>query len=470
MKSLLPASVTEFLRRSYLFPLTLAVVAALMTINELGFRQSNAAALEIREAQQKRATINVLLQQMLDAETGQRGYLLTGQKKYLMPYNDAVGAVAGTLDKLRTLYIDEPKHLEVFARLSRAMSRKMGEMDVTIKLRDVSADAEKWLSVLETGVGTEQMDAVRSLSRELLEIATAEMDAKMAKIRQSLELSRIGITLTALLGVFAFYQYLLQTRALERMALSEKSMLAEEAKRLDELVRERTDALTDLATHLQNVQEQEREWLARELHDELGALLTAAKFDIARTKASLPPDADKALARLAHLNETINEVVKLKRRIIEDLRPSSLSNLGLTAALEVLASDYRERSELAVTLNVEDVKLSDEAELTIFRLVQEALTNVAKYARADEVMISLHEYAGHVEVSVSDNGQGFDVAARTTSTHGLSGMRHRISALKGHLSITSSPEKGTRIGAVIPKVDLPPRPRNLGAPRLGGTV
>lgn len=87
MKTALPQSLAKFLRRSYLFPLALAVVASLMAINELGFRQSSAAALDIRGALEKRATINLLLQQMLDAETSQRGYLLTGQKKYLQPYN-----------------------------------------------------------------------------------------------------------------------------------------------------------------------------------------------------------------------------------------------------------------------------------------------------------------------------------------------------------------------------------------------
>ncbi|MEO7256006.1 MAG: CHASE3 domain-containing protein [Casimicrobium sp.] len=453
MKILPASAIYRFLRNNYLFPLTLSilVVAALMAINEMGFRQSNEAALRAKAAQQKRGNIGLLLQQMLDAETGQRGYLLTGQKRYLEPYNTAVSAVAATLDKLRTAYLNEPKSLQAFANLSRAISRKMGEMDVSIKLRDVSVDADKWLAVLDTGVGDAQMDLVRASANELLNSATSELSDSFAKIHSSLDLSRIGIALTALLGVFAFYQYLRKTQEVERLARREQLSLASEAKRLDALVNERTDALTELATHLQTVQEKERELLARELHDELGAMLTAAKLDIARTKGSLPPGSDKAIARLAHLNDTINDVVKLKRRIIEDLRPSSLANLGLTAALEVLARDYRERSEIEVTLNLEQVELSAEAELTIFRLVQESLTNVAKYAEASEVVITLHVYSGHVEVSVADNGRGFDTAVLTSKTHGLNGMRHRIGALRGNLLVKSSPEAGTRIEAVIHK-------------------
>ena len=103
----------------------------------------------------------------------------------------------------------------------------------------------------------------------------------------------------------------------------------------------RTAQLKELAQHLQTIREDERSRLARELHDELGALLTAAKLDVARLKSRLGSDATAdAAERLAHLNETLNGGIALKRRIIEDLRPSSLSNLGLVAALEILLREF----------------------------------------------------------------------------------------------------------------------------------
>ena len=125
--------------------------------------------------------------------------------------------------------------------------------------------------------------------------------------------------------------------------------MAGERDRLEGEVAARTAQLKELAQHLQTMREDERSRLARELHDELGALLTAAKLDVARLKsrlgASATPDAAE---RLAHLNETLNGGIALKRRIIEDLRPSSLSNLGLVAALEILLREFAARSEIAV--------------------------------------------------------------------------------------------------------------------------
>jgi len=105
-------------------------------------------------------------------------------------------------------------------------------------------------------------------------------------------------------------------------------------------VRDRTTSLANLATYLQQVREDERGHLARELHDELGSLLTAAKLDVARLKSRLGDQAPEALQRLQHLTETLNRGIALKRRIVEDLRPSSLSNLGLLPSLEILTREF----------------------------------------------------------------------------------------------------------------------------------
>jgi signal transduction histidine kinase len=218
-------------------------------------------------------------------------------------------------------------------------------------------------------------------------------------------------------------------------------------------VRERTATLAELATHLQEVREEERGHLARELHDELGALLTAAKLDVARLKSRLGPQLSPEVSqRLQHLTDSLNSVIALKRRIIEDLRPSSLANLGLTASLEILAREFSERSGIEVATGVEPVELDESRQLTVYRLVQESLTNVGKYAQAKQVDISVRNYGNHVEVDIKDDGMGFDVSQARPSTHGLAGMRHRVEASGGHLTVVSAPGKGTRISAVLPKV------------------
>jgi signal transduction histidine kinase len=151
------------------------------------------------------------------------------------------------------------------------------------------------------------------------------------------------------------------------------------------------------------------------------------------------------------LTDALNSGIALKRRIIEDLRPSSLSNLGLTASLEILAREFSERSGIEVTTGLEQVDLDESRQLTVYRLVQESLTNVGKYAEAKQVEVSVRDYENHVEVDIRDDGKGFDVTAVRPSTHGLAGMRHRVEAAGGRLTVGSAPGKGSRISAVLPK-------------------
>jgi signal transduction histidine kinase len=270
-------------------------------------------------------------------------------------------------------------------------------------------------------------------------------------VRRSLLLSRIGIAAVAMAGLLAFYLYLRQSTALKLAGERQQDILQEERDLLERQVRDRTATLAELATHLQQVREQERGHLARELHDELGALLTAAKLDAARIKPKLGGLGPEVTERLTHLTETLNSGIALKRRIIEDLRPSSLSNLGLTASLEILAREFSEHSGIEVATSLEPVELDESRQLTVYRLVQESLTNVAKYAEADQAEISVRSYGSHVEVDVKDNGKGFDVANVKPSTHGLAGMRHRVEAAGGRLSVVSGPGTGTRVSAVLPQ-------------------
>ena len=432
-------------------PMAVVAVASLIALSELGYQRSLVSAENMSLQQEKRSQLNLLLQNMLDAETGQRGYLLTGDSRYLSSYVEGQAQVAPTLDKLRNLYVDDRAQLGQFAELSRAVSKKLAEMEVTVALRKLGGLSEDWMDVVRTDIGRNYMEAVRDKGNALIAAASADVAVSRISINQSLTISRVGVTLAALLGLLAFHLYLRQTQKLNASGETQRMLLAKERDRLGELVRERTARLSELASHLQVVQEQERDRLARELHDELGALLTAAKFDVARIKSKLPADTPELSTRLAHLNESLNAGISLKRRIVEDLRPSSLSNLGLEAALDILTSEFSERTGVAVKTDIEAVNLEPDAELTVYRTVQESLTNIAKYADAKEVVVSLHGYDRHIEVSINDNGRGFDVDARQNASHGLPGMRHRIEALNGTLKVLSVSGQGARVHAVFPR-------------------
>ena len=430
--------------------LAVVVVAGLILINEASFRSSTDAVEDMQEAQLTRGALNDLIQTILDAETGQRGYLLTGDVRYLEPYDKAMGQVNQQLDVLRQIFTPYKDQLPEFGILSRLISRKLAELDLSVRMRRENKE-EAWRFVLSTDVGKELMQSIREQTAKLASASIRNMEQGQVQIKRTLLLSRIGVAVLAMMGLLAFYMYLLQTRALLNSGIREKESLKRERDQLDLQVRERTANLAELATHLQNVREDERGHLARELHDELGALLTAAKLDVARLKSRLGTTMPEANERLTHLTTTLNSGIALKRRIVEDLRPSSLSHLGLVASLEILTREFEDRSEIAITTDLETVDVAGSVQLIVYRLVQESLTNMGKYAEATEALVTLQNMDGYISVEVKDNGKGFNTDTIGPLSHGISGMRHRVEAAGGRLTISSSPSSGTRISAVLPK-------------------
>ncbi|WP_427771123.1 CHASE3 domain-containing protein [Comamonas thiooxydans] len=422
---------------------------ALCNKAEAGYKRSLQALDTLTKTQATRAKLNLLMQQMLDAETGLRGYLLTGEERYLEPYNSASAAISSSMDDLRGIFIMDPKELATFTPLARQVERKTSEMELSLRLYRQGND-EAWRFVMFTDVGMENMDAIRGHIKTLMDSIDQRVKSNLADIEQTLGLSRLGIATVTALGILGFFMYLRQANALQHSHQREQEIQRDERNRLEEVVRDRTAALTELATHLQQVREDERAHLARELHDELGSLLTAAKLDVARLKSKIDTSTPDVSERITHLIETLNSGIALKRRIIEDLRPSSLSNLGLTTALEILTREFGERSNIEVECSLEQVDLPESTQLTVYRVVQESLTNIGKYARASHVIVTVHNYPTYVAVQIQDDGQGFETASMRPNSHGLAGMKHRVEAVGGRLTVASQLGKGTTISAVIP--------------------
>lgn len=207
----------------------------------------------------------------------------------------------------------------------------------------------------------------------------------------------------------------------------------------------------DLATYLQRVRDEERGDLARELHDELGALLTCAKLDVASLKARLAGSTCEVDQRLQHLSEMISSGIAFSQRVVEGLHPSSLSNLGLAPSLDILAHEFAQTTGIQMSVQIDKVDLDESTKLAIYRVIQEALNNISKYAAAHRVRIALHDSGTGIEVCVQDDGTGFDTAALGTASHGLAGMRHRVESCAGRFRLTSAPGKGTLVRAVFPK-------------------
>ena len=446
-----PLKLLPLLRGSkFTFPLASLAALGMFVISESSYQQATARFEQLGTQGTARVTIQTLWRSLTDAETGQRGYLLTSRKEYLKPYEDAQLQVARSLAWLNAYYSAEPATQALMAQVQKAADNKLAELAETNRLHDEGKE-EAWRDLVLSNIGAEQMDAVRSNSEKLLAHETLKVTEGRKSVLQTLMINRIGVTAMAALSLLALFMYLRQTTTLVRLREEQRRIAQAERDQFEREVARRTAQLTELARHLQTVREDERNHLARELHDELGALLTAAKLDVARLKSRLGALTPEVAERIQHLTEGLNSGIALKRRIIEDLRPSSLSNLGLVAALEILVREWGERSEISVDSDFQPVQLRPSGELTVYRLVQEALTNINKYAQASAVQVRLAAADGQVLVTVRDNGIGFDVEAPQVSAHGLLGMRYRLETEGGTLLLKSSAGRGTVIEARLPE-------------------
>ena len=436
-------------RNPLLLALAAAAAAVMLFISEGSYFRSVSTLNALGTMATARSSLQGLERSFLDAETGQRGYLLTERKEYLQPYDHALLQIDAAFRFLQQYYAEEPESLALLTQLRKVADTRLSELALTIELHQQGRGSATRDLVL-TDIGREQMEAIRTLSAALLARETLRVEQSRRDIYRTLMLSRIGIAALSGISLLALFMYLRKSLLLSQHEQRQQRLLQAERDRLEIEVAQRTAKLTELTHHLQTAREDERGRLARNLHDELGALLTAAKLDAARIMPRLAGSAPEARERLVHLVGTLNSSIALGRRIIEDLRPSTLSNLGLATTLEILARDFAERSGVQVHCQAQPVRLEANAELVIYRVVQEAITNISKYAKAGQVWITLAMVDGQVEISVRDDGVGFDTAIEQGSVYGLVGMRFRVEAEGGTLTLHSEPGQGTTVQVRLP--------------------
>jgi signal transduction histidine kinase len=224
-----------------------------------------------------------------------------------------------------------------------------------------------------------------------------------------------------------------------------------ERKQADETLREYYERVQALSRRLLTVQEEERRHLARELHDEVGQLLTSLKFAVEGCASA--PAADAA-AKRGEARKLITEALSRVREMSADLRPAVLDHLGLLPALRWLVERFAAGTGVRVNFQHAglDRRFAPELETAAYRIVQEALTNVARHARVGEAAVRVWVDAEFLEVQIEDQGAGFDpdatwVACRSS---GLAGMRERALLLGGRLAVESTPGGGTHVLAQLP--------------------
>lgn len=210
--------------------------------------------------------------------------------------------------------------------------------------------------------------------------------------------------------------------------------------------------LRKMAEHVVNALEEERKRLSRELHDDLGQVLIAHMLRLQNLRADIPPTPQELTKELDELITDTNQTIQKMRLLAQDIRPTMLDTLGLKTTLENHCREYSIRTGLPVTLEIDEKlsDLSDIYQITLYRFLQEALTNVIKHSQANHVWVELTLDEKEIALTVQDNGKGFSEETSTTGGIGITGMRERLLLVGGNLLITSAHGRGTIISARLP--------------------
>lgn len=412
--------------------------------------------------------LNVLV---LDAESSMRGYFLSDHDAYLGPTRTALAESEAEFRELEKLLSDNPNQLKNLAQLKTLVRRRL-----TIMTQSLDVYREGGLSeivkIARVSDGRASMDEIRLQVVIMEQEQNETLKARSAMFYEEYQKAVIlgmGINAVAIVVLIMFYQ--LVGRSFATRAEAEHALkVANE--NLESQVEQRTEQLSVLSRHLISISEEEKVRLSRELHDEIGAHLTSINMDIAAVTMKLQKTDPELAAQLKRARGSLVEVVEMKRRIVENLRPSLLDNLGLCAAIESYCQEFSRMATVRCDCDVDDeiellTRDAGDLSIALFRIVQESLNNIRKYAKASRVSVMLNRNQEGLMLRIIDDGVGISAAnIAKPMSHGLLGMRERALLLGGTLNIRRGRNDcGTCIEVAIPVHDnVAPQEEKRAAP------
>lgn len=439
-------------------------------------RAANTLQAQTAQVSDELQTLSLLV---TDAESSLRGYFLSGDEVYLGPVRSAPQQIDKQFQALGVLLADNPSQAKSLGQLRQLVHKKMGLLQQSLEVFREGGLADI-IAISASPDERAQADEIRLqvviMAREQNELLAKRTTVFYQQYRHA-ALFGLGINAAAIIVLLLFYNLI--KRAFGSRLLAERA-LQHTNDGLEQIVAERTAQLSVLSRHLIRVSEEEKSRLARELHDEMGANLTAIGMDLSSVGEHLRASHPELAAKLSRARRTLVDTVQLKRRIIENLRPSLLDNMGLSAALQSYCADYARITDLDC-----DALIDSEADaagpmqaIALFRITQEALNNIAKYAKASNVIVNLSREEGGWDLEITDDGIGIpDDAMAKSKSHGLLGMRERALLLGGTLVVERGVNGvGTCVRASIPTAApggneevaalAPPLPQGEGGPVL----
>jgi signal transduction histidine kinase len=438
--------------------LIISFLAALFFVTGEGQARLQEAGERLQKSAARQHGIDELQNSLARSVAAQSSFLLTGDKKYIETYIRVVADVEPRLENLRWAYAGSNGGANQVRELQVLMGKRLANLSMIFAIQERQGVAAA-VALVKTSVGADTGVMIGDILDQLRDREGVEHTAAAAHWSASLILSRwitIAGTLInmVLVGVASRLVYLDIRR---HTALNAE--LRDQKLRLEREVGDRTRELVELSTHLQNVSEREKAGLARELHDELGGLLVGARMDISWAEQHLAKDDADLRQRLNRVQQNLAAGVDLKRRIIEELRPTLLDNVGLFAALRWQLKETCRNAGLKCIESYpdEEPRFRSEASIALFRIAQEAFSNILKHSGAKSVDISLDMDDEILLMRIADDGVGIPDGRFTASaSHGIASMRHRVRALGGRLDVRSPASGGTMLIVQIPMANAVP--------------
>lgn len=394
-----------------------------------------------------------------EAESAQRGYLISLQNRDIPIDEKAIEPLMQRVQELlRQLQShlesgEEPRqrHKDMLKEIAADVEGKTTELQMAVTLAN-KGNLEAATQMIHAEESRNRMQQFQGRTQSFIDSVGKDVSKMTERRDQTMAAGRFSVAASILLVLILLVLSVrkLITEIVDRDRHSKQ--LETDVVNFEQKLEERTSMLKTLAVDYQYDVERERRKLARELHDELGSILTATKMDIAWVLRKIKDIAPEASEKLARTMRYLDQGIELKRRVVQDLHPALLTTFGLIPALKALIESAAERNQwdLDLVLPDESTCISEPLGLIAYRVVQETLTNATKYAQATKVSVHLQVDDRYLKLEIEDNGKGMDLTQNYDVTHGLKGMRHRVIAIGGKLQIESEPGKGMFTLALIP--------------------
>ncbi len=356
------------------------------------------------------------------------------------------------LDELVAIYRSlDAAVLPVLERTKSGLSAQMQQMRQAVRLREAGeASQAQARPPAQPGLSAPGMQSTLQALHDLRQREGDQVRTELTQWRAAVQLNSV-ISFAGMLFTIAVLVVLglMVSRDIRRRETYVSSLATQ--------IDARTAELRDLGRHMSRVAEAEKYALARELHDELGGLLVAMRMDIAQIRKRVAAASDPELQpHWDRVDQALGAGLELKRRVIEELRPTLLDNMGLFTALRWLCSQRAEQAQLQLeTFGLdEDIDLPPETGIAVFRTVQEAVSNTIRHSGATQLTVTAEVDEGRLVVRVADNGRGIpDDAEQRAGAHGLRQMRFRMESVGGTVQVRQRQPAGTLVELTVPVED-----------------